>query len=233
VEEQFYLAWPSVVRVASRRGLALVCVALILIALTARFVVRGLDLERDLVSDLAYTWTICRVDALALGALAAIALRSPTWSRRLGAMQGTLLAAAVVLFAGGAVTTNAYIGKGTGTQTFGYTILGLCGALVLILGVLVQARGTRLARILAPAPLRSFGKYSYGMYVFHVMLHHGVGVPVLGRLGIESRTMGVTIAYALVMTGLTYVAAVISYHLWEHRFLALKRHFPVARGAGA
>jgi peptidoglycan/LPS O-acetylase OafA/YrhL len=227
VEEQFYLVWPFVVRALSRRRLAVVCAGLVVVALASRVVLRALDVT----PEAPYQLTVCRVDALALGATAAWALRVPALAERLRARQRALVVATAALFVVGAAVTRGYPRNGFATQTIGYSILAGCATVLLVLGVLAQARGGRLAALLAPAPLRSFGKYSYGMYVFHVIIHHELGVPLLARLGQEHPTVGVTLAYFVAMSAVTYVVALASYHLWEKHFLALKRRFPVARQA--
>ncbi len=69
------------------------------------------------------------------------------------------------------------------------------------------------------------------MYIFHVLIHHEIGVPPLARLGQLHPTVGVTLVYFVAMSALTYAVAVVSYHLWEKHFLRLERRFPVARNA--
>jgi peptidoglycan/LPS O-acetylase OafA/YrhL len=227
VEEQFYLVWPFVVRVASRRALPILCALLIVIALLSRFVLRAMHVT----PGAPYSFTICRVDALAMGALAAWALRVPALARKLESRQRALGIATIALFLVGAVVTRGYPREGFATQTVGYSILAFVALVALVLGVLAQARGGRTAARLAPSLLRSLGKYSYGMYIFHVLVHHEIGVPLLARLGYVHPGTGVMLAYNAAMCALTYAIAVASYHLWEKHFLGLKRYFPVARAA--
>ncbi|MDB4969831.1 MAG: hypothetical protein JWN44_5520 [Myxococcales bacterium] len=229
VEEQFYLVWPFVVRALSPRGLAILCALLVAAALGCRIALRAEGVNVEAI----YQLTVCRVDALAMGAAAAWALRVPRLALAIVARQRAIAVAAVVLFIAGAVATRGYPRTSAATQTFGYTILASGALVVLVLAVLTQARGGRLATLLAPAPLRSLGKYSYAMYIFHVPLHHRIGVPLLARLGLDNPGAGATVAYFVVMSALTYVAAVASYHLLEKRFLRLKRHFPVGQRAAA
>jgi len=76
-------------------------------------------------------------------------------------------------------------------------------------------------------PLRTLGKYSYAMYVFHKPLHDLAGKPALRALGLyDQRSVPLAFAYGTVGTVASLALAVISYHLLEKRFLALKRHFP-------
>jgi peptidoglycan/LPS O-acetylase OafA/YrhL len=72
VEEHFYLVWPLVVLVATRRGLLRACVAISGLALALRC---GLSLAGA--GDVALVvLTPCRLDALCIGAFLAIAVRS-------------------------------------------------------------------------------------------------------------------------------------------------------------
>jgi peptidoglycan/LPS O-acetylase OafA/YrhL len=66
------------------------------------------------------------------------------------------------------------------------------------------------------------------MYVFHMPIHLLVGLPLLARFaGIEADkgTPSPTFAFAyfVAATALTYLVALVSYHLLEKHFLALKR----------
>jgi len=78
VEEQFYFLWPAVVVIASRRTLLKICIALVLLAPSLRIL---LDLE-GVDRGITYALPISHLDALSLGALAALAVRDATWARR-------------------------------------------------------------------------------------------------------------------------------------------------------
>jgi peptidoglycan/LPS O-acetylase OafA/YrhL len=72
--------------------------------------------------------------------------------------------------------------------------------------------------------LRSFGKYSYAIYMFHYIV-----ISLLQRLGIpfKSRWYGLLILVAA--TTLSYGMAWLSWKLLEQPALRLKRHFPEER----
>ncbi len=219
VEEQFYFIWPFLVRRLAPRGLMAVCVGLILVAPISRAIAHGW-----IGPAAAYEFTICRIDALAMGAAAAWALRQPGIAAALARRQRVIYAlTAAVLFAG-AVVTRGYVRLTLVTQTAGYSILAWTFVVLLVGFVLAQASGGQLARRLAPAPLRALGKYSYGMYVFHTILHHEVGVPVLARLGWITPGAWQSLVYTAAMTVMTFLCAVASYQLVEKHFLRLKRH---------
>ncbi|HLK21015.1 MAG TPA: hypothetical protein VKT81_18825, partial [Bryobacteraceae bacterium] len=92
VEEHFYLIWPWLVRVLSRRALAFACAFIIAAepVLRAIFVARGVDV---------YNPSWFRFDGLASGALLALWFRSPRASQR-----RSLIAAALCLAAALTIT---------------------------------------------------------------------------------------------------------------------------------
>ena len=220
VEEQFYAVWPFVVRATSRRGLGVVCGALVAVAIASRVTVRLLQLPLES----AYMFTICRMDALAMGAGAALALRTPSQAAWLMARQRALVVSAVALFLVGAVATSWYQRLGWVNQAIGYSVLAWVATVGLVVAVLAEACG----KAPAPAPLRSIGKYSYAMYVLHVPIHHQLGVPLLRRFASADPSTLVSVVYFVALAVASYVGALLSYHLYERHFLALKRFFVAA-----
>ena len=204
VEEQFYLVWPFVVRLAGRRGVTILATIAIGAAIACRIAARAHWGE-----EAAYLFTPCRMDALALGALAACLVRAPA------TIIDRVPPLALRLGGGLVVIVGLLVGKldrtGAPMQYAGYTIIALGFALIL-LGALDGSR------FLKWGALRRVGMYSYGMYVFHMPLHLYVGLPIVG----DAPSLPVAIAYLVVMTAATFGIAAASYHLFERRFLALK-----------
>lgn len=221
VEEQFYLLWPLVVRRMSAPNVLRLGLAIAVAALVIRTAMR---LEGAIPDEL-YEFTVCRMDALALGAAAAAAVRLPAWQAALAKALPRLPWIAVLLFLTGVPLTHDYTRNGFATQTFGQSIL----AVVFTLMVLAAARTpdeppTWFVRLFSWAPLRSVGKYSYGMYVFHFPLHKWLGVYVVG-LYFPKHGVALEIAYAVTMVLASYAVAWLSFHLYEQHFLRLKRYF--------
>jgi peptidoglycan/LPS O-acetylase OafA/YrhL len=213
VEEQFYIVWPIVVYFVGRRGVIVVGIVLAVIAIGARVYVRAHYGQMA-----AYMFTPCRMDALAIGALAAAIVRGDRLRSAIAHHRATLMF--VIGFA--CVLAGAILGhllrEGPTMQTGGYSLIALGFAIVLV-AALPPRRIP--ARVLGWAPLRRIGLYSYGMYVFHAPLHVYVGLPLLARIDTK-QTSAVGVTYILALGAITFGLAALSYHLYERRFLALK-----------
>ena len=221
VEEQFYLLWPLL---TWRQGPRAVMAWGLALALLGPLVRTWLLLGSG-TPDMVYVWSPCRMDAMALGGCVAAALRMPGLAPALIARRGQALAAAAAIFVGCVAGFHGLPRVSLGMQTLGYSLVAICFAL-LVLGLACadlagdDRPGVRLWRV---APLRVLARYSYGMYVIHQILQVGFGLPFMRSLGPWALT-STPANFAYFVTGLTVslALAVLSYHLFEQRFLALK-----------
>jgi peptidoglycan/LPS O-acetylase OafA/YrhL len=227
IEEQFYLLWPWFLRLCRpgwRVRAMLLCMAAACAARTV-LLLRGAGWLPILVL------TPCRVDALAAGGLVAAYLRSPgfqpvAWRRLTRA--GLWLCLPTALLWVLAAEADA---RGTATfQVFGYTwlALGYAG----LLGTLLDGGAPRLVvRWCESRPLVSFGKYSYGIYLFHLMIF-AVVLPVAQRP--VASVLGTQVAercfWMVAGVAGSWGLAYCLYHLYEVRFLRLKTRFRGASG---
>lgn len=219
VEEQFYLVWPFLVLVLSRRSLQWLCVACIIESLLARFglVDRGMD------PAIALRITFCALDSLAVGAAIAVLRRDAVTLQRLR-VPGLLGFAAAAL-----CTVAQFLSPRVERSAFGFAISGTIwsfafgGVLIAALG----AYGQRWTRLFEIRSLRFLGKYSYGIYVFH----WPIGRAFTGAFPTVAHThsVGVALMFAVVQMAAAVGVAFISWHLFEQRFLALKRFFHTSR----
>ena len=216
VEEHFYLFWPVVLFFCSRRqALWTACTLALLSAATrigfAAFSTNGVAPD---------VLTIFRIDALLVGAIIAILVRSKHGLAPL--KKYTLVVLPVCMLIG---LASAALGKRL--FTINHSLWPLIWASCLI-WLLTVNRKNWMARLMNIAPLRKLGKYSYAMYVFQNPLIPLtatilsvpafiaiVGDPIVGNL-----------IYMGVMFGLTFGAALLSWHLLERHCLKLKAWFP-------
>ena len=228
VEEQFYLCWPLLVfLVRGRRRLIALALALSGIALVLR-IVMYLHGSSPL---LIFMLTPCRMDTLLLGGLVALVVRGNSdWIPRRWMLPVALIAALVIatytLWHLGTDMRDFFFGA-----TFGYSVIALGCVAVLIASLEPESVAHRIFRW---SWLRSLGKYSYGIYVLHIFVSHAVSMLAERVLGtslriwltphLHSRPLAVLVEFAFNATAV-FLAAFLSYHLYEVHFLRLKQYF--------
>jgi peptidoglycan/LPS O-acetylase OafA/YrhL len=224
VEEQFYLAWPLLVWVLPRRGLALACLGLVAGAFALRLGIHRTTFN----STAAYVLTPARMDALALGALVAVAAREPAWWPRLRRGAPWVLGAATAAVAAVWIHQGGLFGGDPVVQVWAFGPLAAGFAAVLVLAV-DPAPSSRLSGTLAHPSLRTAGKYSYGLYVLHYPIFlalEAAGFTSLAlAVALGSRIAGV-LAFAAVAGLATLGAALLSWNLLERPFLRWKDRVP-------
>lgn len=223
VEEHFYLLWPTLVWFASRRQIAWMAGAAAALSIAGRVLVLDLHLRPDLL----FALTPLRLDGLAIGALTALLVRSP-WVAAARRLAPAAFVASLALLVGLCVVRGAVEQDDPALFVAAFPLAALATACAI---VAASAPG-RAARALAIRPLRWFGRYSYGLYVWHpivgMLLFHSQ-MAILPEAPSAPRMLGaIAIAFALDLA-----VAWLSFHLWEQRFLALKRFFPADRAAKA
>jgi peptidoglycan/LPS O-acetylase OafA/YrhL len=223
VEEQFYLLWPLVVfKVLERNKLIRVCVgvmaAVLLLRAALLFLVPASFNEMGFFFRMAFL----QADAFLFGGLLALLLRGPHKERilRFGIwlLCGSIAAFALSCWFNGAGRyLSKFVPETPWVSAYGFTLVYLIsGGLILC----ALRGGTILSRILSVAPLRLLGKYSYGFYVYHVLL-----APVLGLyLGRSSAILAVS-ASLVVEFLIIFAISALSYHFLEQPFLRLKVYF--------
>jgi peptidoglycan/LPS O-acetylase OafA/YrhL len=222
VEEQFYLIWPLIVfLVRDRRRLLVTALALVPIAPALRIwtVLHGLP------HPLTYQFTLCRTDSLLLGACLALAIRGP---RPYTLLRIAPVAAAVCFVGTTALALrhhpwNLSEEPNTFLKGVGFTLLAISFA-ALIASVLRS--GSLIERLFRNAAMRWLGRYSYGIYVFHMIVLAAVGFGP--RLWLDARfhskVAGIA-GEALLCLTITLALAWISFNFYEKPFLRLKRRF--------
>lgn len=220
VEEQFYLVWPFLLMGATPRRCFQLCIAVAALALVAR----GIMIWQDASGAAIYQFTVSRMDALALGGAVAAAWRIPAWRERLFAHNGRIALAAVALGVLGALTTHGYSTVRFEGQLWGYTVVAVVFALLLCCTLVDETRpASAIVRLLRLPALRSVGKYSYAIYIFHKPLHDYLGKPLLVWLGWPmSTSILFNLVYIAGGSALLWLIGLVSYHGFEKYFLQMK-----------
>jgi peptidoglycan/LPS O-acetylase OafA/YrhL len=222
-EEQFYLVWPWVISKLRTPFLVIgACLAAISVAPALRtfFVLHHL-------SAWEYAFLPSRMDALAVGGLIAILMRGPgkslaeKWAMPMF-VASSLCVAAICMVRRTVQHADGLIG------TAGFTFIAIAYGALLILAI---RPGSLLERIFSLPLLRLFGKYSYGMYLFHFPLSEFLS---------PKREIFISVTHSFAVGSITFIlaclivnlgVAAVSFHFIESPIMGLKKRFEYDRDA--
>lgn len=212
VEEQFYLLWPFIVRYTPFRWLAVLCVALLVIATPLRFWVAG---EQGVNSVASYVLPFTRMDGLAAGSFLAVFFRLDLHSF----IPFDRWVARLLFCWSGWEVYQIFV---HGTELRLYNLSALFFASLLYLSLNTDPRAI-VRRFCENGFLRDLGKYSYGLYIFHLMFEYvwlgGFGNRLLAS---DLPPAAGQAIYIVLAFGGTYLLARLSWVLIEKPFLQLK-----------
>jgi len=171
-----------------------------------------------------YELTTARMDALVLGGAAALLARTPRLMARalpwLG--KGTLFFGAIILVM--TPLTRGFVAHVPLTQTLGHSVLAFFFTFLLLFAVAGEVKGLRSARVLGHPALQWVGRYSYAIYVLHAPIAIGLR-PTFEPL-VSSPSFPIAAAallgYVAIVFALSTAGALVTWHLFEKRCLALK-----------
>jgi peptidoglycan/LPS O-acetylase OafA/YrhL len=217
IEEQFYMTWPLFVLLLRKRGLAILLVCVAVLSLLLRLSAYALDAPLKFI----HQFTLCRLDAITMGSLAAIWLRSNGCTRVLWRKL-----AFVSLATGLAGTVFCRVIFPYQSTRISYTFIALGFTGLLGIALVPETERSLLHRFLSLSWLRYTGKISYGLYLLHMPIFLLVAdlarrhKPLTDSLALNS-ALGVAAQFSIV-----FVVASLSWRFLETPILRLKEYFP-------
>ena len=211
VEEQFYVLWSICVFAVPPKHLLRVVVG----GIVGAFFIRcGLYAHSGVTRDLIEN-TFSRMDALLAGAFVAILVRD---SRLLARIKSYVYGIGTAC--GSVVLALIYVYGNEGVMdTFGYSCLAFVYAVWVLSSFVRSGDGSATQKFLCSKKLTTIGKYSYGMYVYHVPILTATSL-LLSRLIYFRESTALSVLFILLVVGVTFITAKMSFDLYESRFCA-------------
>lgn len=233
IEEQYYLVWPFLVLWLRPRALRRVLVFILVASPVLRFYLYRDDPHHALPQSYYWFWsrvdptflgrtnwwiyknTLTRLDGIALGSLVALVVNQGWLTRAAFRRLAAVLAVVFLplstwlIFRHDFFPITQYPPRWLVTSIYPMVALGFAG----LIGVLMtHTGGGPLTWLFDNPPVRYVGKISYGLYVFH----WPTWIALNETFGLHSPWL---------FAGLTFAAAMLSWHLFERPILRLKSRF--------
>jgi peptidoglycan/LPS O-acetylase OafA/YrhL len=222
IEEHFYLVWPFVVWSCSRLTAVKVCIACFCASTLSRILLVALGVAPGSVWQLDTSHT----DSLCLGGLIALLVRGPSGSAPLVEPAKKIAIIALIALA------SVIFWRGRMSHMDGaFLMVGVPPLLILFgAGIVLVAHAppsSLLGLIFNSGVMKFFGKYSYGLYVWHWLLSpwYRSMFPTERIQASFGRFIPAAVCHATLGTAVTVFIALLSYHLYEVRFINAKRFF--------
>jgi peptidoglycan/LPS O-acetylase OafA/YrhL len=235
VEEQFYLVWPLIVyRIRHPEPLVRTALSLCAVVLAIRIFLVAMRSHPPFDNHyLVYSPTFSCADNILFGCALAAVLRTRLRQRILQAAPFVFWTALAILFLvaipnGGLEWGSNFLPGSIFISTIGFSLMGAASA-ALIAMTLTPGRAQSL---FSNSILRFFGRYSYGLYVYHYSVSGLFLHPLRAFFYTHLHSKGLAVLLEGMTSGaVSLTIAILSYHLFEIRFLHLKRFFAYSRRA--
>jgi peptidoglycan/LPS O-acetylase OafA/YrhL len=217
IEEQFYITWPTLVLFVNRHVLSIVLTCLIVLSLALRIV--GHESEAPM--KFVHNFTLCRLDAIAMGSLSAIWLRSSSCTETRWKLLGML-----ALIGGALGITLARFFLGNESTTVSYTFIAIAFTGFLAIALVNNSHRSLLYRFLTTSWLRYTGKISYGLYLLHMPIFLFIRDVSVTLKSLTHSQVLYNLIGGSVQFFFAFVLASVSWYFFEAPILRLKEFFP-------
>ena len=220
VEEQFYMIWPlMIVLLHEPKRIMRFCASMIGLSLLLRCVLLWLY-PSDTTIEWIYKELPTHADGLLIGAFLAAGLRTWNYEELSSRFRWPTYASAIAAIAIVAITRrldfHSYL-----MSSIGYTVSAILFS-SLLLNCVIPSTGAY--RIFSVPGLRFFGRYSYGIYVYHLLFSPLLTQVLHWLQARTSQTVGAGL-YLSLWLGLSVAIAMLSYKYFEFPLLKLKDRF--------
>ena len=235
VEEQFYFLWPLLVfGLKDRRRLMQVCCALIAFRLGLAVYWQMHLSAAMLAAGVPYRMLPTQWDSFLIGGLIALWLRG-TPSPRLQLYAGRMAILAILL-CGGTLTLLHFVpaligGEDVFDYRSGFMVVAGLPLINVASGALILAAlrpGTWVYAVCNQRALRSVGRVSYGLYVFHLPMFVAC-VMIVGYTCAHLHLLYLQREASALATVASVAVSYASFYYFEQPFLKLKRRFMGSR----
>ena len=208
IEEQFYLFWPFIVFHLKNRALRKACILIFFFSLLFKVCLAS-QLDKW---SVVYVLMPCRLDGFALGAFVSTLYYEVSMDR-CGYVKGFFCLTGMVILISGVVLNGFYL-RDAKIIAFSTPIFSLFFALILYM--LLTGKDNLAKKFIRCRTLMFFGKYSYGLYVYHYILWYVITTHFqFAAKGFVTSAMVMAVSLPI---------SVLSYHQYEKRFLKIRDH---------
>jgi peptidoglycan/LPS O-acetylase OafA/YrhL len=219
VEEQFYLTWPVILKIVPYRFYKYVFLGIMLLSLLFRSFYTGLD-DHDF--GVRYFHTFSLIGDMAFGGLLAYYCSFENAFKRFVENMNRLQIAMIYL---GAITVTIFRYELFTVNSVAVVFERLVIAFFYGMIILEQSYARHSFFKMSNFKLISkLGIYTYGLYCLHLLGFLAADV-LLSKTGIDKTTLTFAIAGSSVALVISVIISLVSYHLYEKRFLKLKDKF--------
>lgn len=211
VEWHFYLLLPVLVWIF--RSVTLTAIVLIGVAMMTRYLFHQLHLSDNAI----YSFTLCRIDALAMGCL--LATVAPKINHKYASL--SLIAGAVLfVYIMYTISQSAMpYKKLPWMQLYGYSLIALSVAMMMM-GIIKAGSNNFMIAVLERPFMLIVGRASYSLYIWHLAFFPFIANMALDMYGTNLAAFSAAFVMACL---LATIAAALSYRFVELRFYLAHR----------
>lgn len=219
IEEQFYLFWPFCIMLFRTKNIIRISVLFVLFSVILK------NLHPDY--PFSYFFTFSRLEGLLIGALIAILIRKNKQVLEKLVFPVLIFSSIAILVT--IITKRSMSNGDICFIRYGYTLIDLFFGCILTLSFATSWLGKAINLLLKSKILTFFGKYSYGIYVYHWILFSILHTQLENVPSYQSDSFITKIIMSVSCLVMTICLSLFSYHYYESVFLELKSRFTSSR----